>query len=258
MLYGCTALPGELAAVAAAGFDYAELPCRAVTAMTEAEFAGLARAAARIIPVPAMNLYCPPEIVMAGPGFDLAAAADYARRASVRAQALGVRLVGIGSPRSRSLPEGYDRGLAVRQLSAFLAATADAFGGRDITVCLEALGPCFCNFVQRIGEAADIVGHIGHPRLALVLDFYNMEHSGEADLDPGPYLPRIAHAHISDDDGAPGRRSYLHPEKAALHRARIRRLRDRGYGGALTLEMDVPVDPERAKASLAVMGVDDG
>lgn len=254
MLFGCGASARDMEQAAAAGFDYVEMPCRAVTSLSEGDFRLLlAQVEQSHIPVLAMNIYCPPEVIIAGPGFDLNAAEAYADTASYRASLLGARVVGIGSPNSRNLPEGFDRALALNQLEQFLVSTADQFGRRGITVCFEALGPCFCNFVQHLAEAVDVVKKIKHPHLAAVLDFYNMEHSGEADMDFSGLMPWIRHAHLSDDDGSPTRRSYLLPEKSGLHEARLNRLREYGYDGMVTLEIDVPVDVQQAKDSLSVM-----
>jgi len=118
-------------------------------------------------------------------------------------------------------------------------------------MCLEALATCYCNTVNTTTQALEIIKQVNHPSVKLVLDFYNMEHMNEADIELTK-LP-IIHAHISDDDGAPNLRSYLKPNKKDLHQKRIKRLQDTGYNGGLTLEVDVPYDRERAALSLAIM-----
>lgn len=254
MLIGCTSSMGEYKLLAGAGYDYAELPCRAVAALDDKAFSVLRRDVEETgLPVSGMNAYCPPEVVIAGPGFQLETARKYAGTAALRAEALGCRLVGVGSPKSRILPEGYDRRKALGQLHDFLRATADIFGYRGVTVCFEALAPCFCNFVNRTDEAAGVVERAGHPFLGLVVDFYNMEQSGEGDLDLAPYLHLIRHAHISDGETDPTKRCYLRKERYPVHAARIASFARAGYEGTLTVEIDEPLSPEPAAGNSAFL-----
>ena len=62
-----------------------------------------------------LNAFCPAEIKLVGEGYDSFALARYARRLAQNAKRIGVQAVGIGSPNSRKLPEGFDRKRAMRQ-----------------------------------------------------------------------------------------------------------------------------------------------
>jgi sugar phosphate isomerase/epimerase len=244
-------MPGDYEAVSQTGFDFAEFPCKIICQMEEITFTTLCKHIEKIgFPVLGMNMYCPPDVIIAGPGYDCGIAARYARIAAARGNALGVRVIGIGSPRSRIIPEGFDLKLAKTQLVEFLRITAGEFSVYGITVAFEALAPCFCNFINTLPEAQRVVAGAGINGLEIVADFYNMEHSGEADMDITPFIDLIGHFHISDDDGAPTKRSYLKPEKYSLHKSRIRRIKESGYNGALTLETDVAFDEVRALESL--------
>ena len=90
-------------------------------------------------------------------------------------------------------------------------------------------------------------------KTGIIADFYNMEYVGEADLDMKDFMPYISHVHISDDDGGPDKRSYLKPERARVHQERIQNLIKAGYQGAVSLEIDCRIDPDRAAESLAIM-----
>lgn len=251
MKIGCSAHIHELPAVEEAGFDYVELRGREVAALAPADLACLESQCERL-PCLGLNAYCPPEIVIAGPGFDRRRAQTYAETLAARAVRLGVRVVGIGSPASRVLPEGFSYDLAAEQAKSFTKDTAEAFGRYGISVGFEALGYCFCNFINHMSEAAALVESLGIPSAGIILDFYNMELSGEAQLPFAPYISRILHVHLSDDLGTPDRRSFLRPEKLPLHEARVKALISAGYAGALTLEIDTPVD-HTAKESLVFL-----
>ena len=252
---GCVIMPGEAETAGTCGFDYAELSGKAVAAMNDREFSSLLSELDRAgIPCAGVNAYCPAEIVIAGNGFDEKAAAAYARRLVPRLRRLGAGIVGIGSPFSRILPEGFDRALAWRQAAAFFRVTGEEMQDAGIRVCVEALGTCYCNFINRTEEAFRLAEETGMENVGVVLDFYNMEHMNEADrpltdLNTG----KIFHAHISDDDGSPRRRSCLRPGKAEDHIRRIRRLIRTGYSGGITLETDLPLDREQAESSLDIL-----
>ena len=239
-----------------AGFDYVELSGRNVCAMEKSAFQELKRLlVATGMPCLGLNAYCPPDIRIAGPGFSKDTAREYAKRCLQRAAELNVRVVGVGSPMSRHLPDGYDRSKALGEAEAFFAMTAEVFATEHIYVCVEALGPCYCNFINHISEAQAVVRAVGMDNLKLVLDFYNMEHSGEADIPLEPFIPDIVHAHISDDAGSPRARWFLKPEKRDMHAARVKRLVAAGYQGAMTLEIDLPADEKEAKQSLQMLRV---
>lgn len=255
MQVGCGLVRQEYIALAGQiGFDYVELMGKYLVALDEKTFKNLvANLAVSGVECKGINGYCPAEVVIAGPGFDLGQAKSYAKKAACRAKETGASFVGIGSPKSRMLPDGYKRELAKKQLRDFLKTTAEEMGRYGITVCLEALAPCYCNFINYVAEAAEIVREIGWENIRVVADFYNMEFTGEADLDLRPWLAEIAHGHISDDMGSPESRYFLKEEKKKIHQGRIRKLYRSGYDGAVTIEVDLPLEYAPAKASLKML-----
>lgn len=254
MEIGCVATAGTYSIVCDAGFDYAEFSGRDLCALDEGEYAQFRRVLQTGgLPCYALNAYCPPEIRVAGPGFCINTAREYAKRCLARAVEMKVRVVCVGSPKSRHLPDAYDRELAVRQAEEFFAATAEVFAEENILVCVEALGPCYCNFINRLHEAHGIVRSVNMKNLKLVVDFYNMEHNAEANISLSPYINDIAHAHISDDAGSPQKRSFLKPEKRDMHIGRLKGLYALGYRGGVTLEIDVPAELAAASHSLGIL-----
>lgn len=252
---GCTLLNmGDVELAALAGFDYVEFMGKYLVSLSDQQFelllAQLNRYSIRAL---ALNAYCPPQIRMTGDGFNLLAARDYAKRCAQRASALGTAFVGIGSPNSRSFPAGYDKKAARCQMKEFLRVTAEEFQRYHITICLEPLAPIYTNFINYVREAAGLVREAGIENLKVVIDLYNMEQTGENPAECRQWMPYIAHAHISDDDGAPDLRSFLIPSKAQIHQKRIRQLYDAGYTGALTVELDIPIQVMRARQTLQII-----
>lgn len=254
MKLGCVATAKDYSIIRETGFDYVEFSGRNLCALDEGEYAQLRHMIGTGgPPCFGLNAYCPPEIRIAGPGFFINTVKEYARRCVTRAAELNVRVVCVGSPMSRNLPAEYDRVLAMRQTEEFFAATAQIFAEANIIVCVEALGPCYCNFINRLHEAHSIVRAVNMKNLKLVVDFYNMEHNGEADISLSPYINDIAHVHISDDAGSPKLRSFLKPEKRELHIGRLQRLYSLGYRGNVTMEIDLPAVSNAASQSLGIL-----
>ena len=254
MKFGCVTTASDYPLLLEAGFDYVELSGRSVCAMVKSAFEELRRMIrSGGLNCLGFNAYCPPEVRIAGPGFSGRAAREYALRCLSRAVDLNVQVVGVGSPMSRNLPQKYDQNLAMRQAEEFFATTAEVFATQSIYVCVEALGNCYCNFINSLHEAQGLVRSVNMENLKLVADFYNMEHSGEADIPLSPFVSDIVHAHISDDAGSPQKRWFLKPEKREQHVARLRRLYAAGYLGAVTLETDLPADICEARQSLRML-----
>ena len=251
---GCIISPEDYMPAAQAGYDFIELSGRNVCKMEQADFQNLLTLVhGGTLPCVGFNAYCTPDIKIAGPGFSEEMIRQYANLCCERAEMLGVSLIGIGSPFSRMLPEGFSRQRANGQAVSFYQITADVFRGAGITVCVEALAGCYCNFINTVEEAAEIVWLSGRPNLKMVIDFYNMEHEREADIDLSPYLDQIAHVHISDDAGSPQKRWFLKESKLLVHQDRVRRLIHAGYRCDISLEVDLPLTLKEASQSLETL-----
>lgn len=251
MKFGHCAQPGEFAAVKRSGYAFTELRGKAVAAMSDEAFDQVCRELDELeLPCLGFNAYCPAEVVIAGPGYDRANTRAYAARLAARAGRLGIRQVGIGSPASRTLPEGYDRKKAKAQLREFLMDTAECFDPVGVKVALEPLAPCFCNCVNDYDEGEAIARALQPHKVGLILDFLNMELSGEDERELLTLVPSVLHTHISDYDGTPYRRDKLKPAYYERHRERLRRLKAAGYDGSVSIETDLPYDEERAQQTL--------
>lgn len=236
------------------GYDYIELFGKKLMSFSEREFEdALSTIREAGLPVLGINAYCSSELIIAGPGFDRQRASEYAAILAKRAALLGTRYIGIGSPMSRTLPLCYPREKAILELRDFLMVTSEQFRKYDIVVCLEALADCYCNFINYTAEAYEIIKSLDSEYIKLVLDTYNMEMMGETVESVFPMLDEVVHLHISDDDGDPHKRSFLRPDKEKTHRSRIEALIKNGYQGNITLEIDIPVDKERAEETLSIL-----
>ena len=252
MQFGCCTTMDYYDELARLGYDYIELAGKAVAAMDERAFAAAAaRVAAGPVACCGFNAYCPPEVVIAGRGWDLAAARAYAKRLLPRAKALGARSVGIGAPASRTLPEGFDRALARRQMADFLKATAEVADRYGVTLLLEAVCTRECNFVNTTPEALEIVRELALPNLFLVYDIYHAAVMGESPAQIDAIFPLLRHVHICRD--ARGERTYLAAEQPQPYQPYVDALLALGYDGAICLEAFCGDVPSGAACSLEIL-----
>ena len=133
MRYGCCAnmlVPpasgsgiAVAAAVAAAGFDYLELPVRRLAALPAAEFAALgARLRELGLPCETGNDFLPAAVPVVGPAANRAQQLAYVAEACARASAVGIRTVVFGSADARRRPDSVAPATAVAQIRDFLVA----------------------------------------------------------------------------------------------------------------------------------------
>ena len=255
MIFGCVASVSNVELVKEAGLAFTEIHGKAIDALTDEAFDDLCRRLEALeLPCIGFNAYCPPEITIAGPKYDREQNRAYIRRLARRAEALHIKQVGVGSPKSRILPEDFDRKLAFRQVEEFLLDNVEVYAPLGIGVALEPLADCFCNCVNTCDEALEIISRLQDAHVGLIYDLYSMERQGEADRSIMELMPYISHVHISDDvAGEPYSRCMLHPLRYELHRKRLQRLQDAGYTGTVSLETDLPLSAPQLASSAAFL-----
>lgn len=132
---------------------------------------------------------------------------EFGQRLVDLCQGLGGGYLVHGSPAQRRLEAGAE--LAGRHNGIrYFAAMAEAATAAELTYYIEPLSRQDTSFVNSIGEALDIIGAIGSPRLATMLDCYAAHSNGEdAAALLGRHLPdrTIGHVHFNDPNkGGPG------------------------------------------------------
>lgn len=236
------------------GFDYIEVMGKSIAAAGDLEFQALRERVVSLgLRVYGLNAFCPPQIHMTGAAYDRGAAERYCKTMAERAAAIGVEIIGIGSPRSRILAPGYPKEKAEKEFIEFLTTACAACSPYGIRVCVEPLAGQYCNFVNTLDEALHYVDVLKDRDMGLIADLYNMELDGKGDADLSELASKITHIHTSDDDGSIWKRSYLDPEKAEIHIRRIRGLIRAGYRGNFTLETDLGIECSRAAGSLEIL-----
>jgi sugar phosphate isomerase/epimerase len=227
MRFGCCVDIEQAPILARAGYDFCELPARAVRPLDDDAAAMPALRAVAALPLrpESFNLLIPPELPLLGPRADRAALQVYLRRAFTRmAQLAGVVAV-LGSGGARRIPDGMPRAQALDQLAEGLAMAADEAGRAGIELALEHLNQRECNVFTSLAECRAFIQERGLDGLRLLADLHHIEVEREPFAEVVASASLLAHVHVADGGRrAPGVGGYNYPGfMAALHEARYDR-----------------------------------
>lgn len=249
MRYGCCVGPDQIDVVAQAGFDFCELPARAVLPLEDDAAALPALRAIERAPIrpEAFNVLVPPELRMVGPDADMGRLRAYLRRAFGRMASLGAAAVVLGSGGARRLPEDMPRERALDQLAGSLALAAEEAGRAGLALALEHLNRGECNVFNTVAECQAFIGERGLAGLSLLADLHHLELEREPAESVVAAAPLLAHVHVADG----GRR---HPGVGGYDYAGfMRALREAGYDRRISAECSWENLDEQAAGALAFM-----
>jgi sugar phosphate isomerase/epimerase len=249
MRFGCCITPDQIDLLARAGYDFCELPARAVQPFDDDATAlpALRALAAAPLRPEAFNVLIPPELPLVGPRADLAALRTYLRRAFGRMAQLGAAVVVLGSGGARRIPEGMPRDQALDQLATALALAADEASAAGIELALEHLNQGECNVFTSLAECQAFIQERGLAGLRLLADLYHLAIEGEPFAHVVAAGPLLAHVHVAGGDRrAPDVPGYDYAGfMAALHEA--------GYDRRISAECAWEDLEAQAPAALAFM-----
>lgn len=98
------------------------------------------------------------------------ATADYLADLVALCRDLGGSLLVFGSPQQRSIPEGVSTDDASRYAVEVFQRVLPALERREVTLCLEPLGPAETDFLNTAAETVRMIEEIGSPWCRLHLD----------------------------------------------------------------------------------------
>ncbi len=249
MRFGVCVAPEAIALVADAGFDFCELPARAVQPFDDDRTAlpALRAIAAAPIRPEAFNVLIPATIPLAGPQADLVALRSYLRAAFQRMAWLGAAVAVLGSGAARRIPADVPREAALDQLADALALAGDEADRAGIALALEHLNQGECNVFNRVAECQAFIHDRGLSRVQLLADLYHLELEHEPLGAVAAAAPLLVHVHVADGERtAPGNGGY---DYAGFMRV----LRQIGYDARISAECRWNDLAGEAPAALAFM-----
>lgn len=201
MKIGCCAPIEQYGQAVDAGFSYIELPGSVLSEISDEELGQWERTVGNgSIPCRGLNASIPPAVRICGPGFSEDAAEQYARRLCTRAARLGALNIGIGSPNSRTLPQGFSVETAWRQTEQFLRIFCAAALPCGIRVLWEPVNPSETNFgvdsLESLAHVEKLLGE-GLSNFGMIADLYHMACKGEDVEVLARMLPYVEHIHIA-------------------------------------------------------------
>jgi sugar phosphate isomerase/epimerase len=235
------------ATLAAAGVAFIEENVQKllVPADGDAAFAPLLAAVkATALPVKAANCFLPGSLPCTGPQVDMARLLRYGEVAMRRAEQVGITTIVFGSGGARKIPDGFSRDKAKEQFVAALKGLGPLAQRHGVTVVVEPLNKAECNFINSVGEGAELVAAADHPHIRLLADIYHMLRDDEPASAIARHGHLLRHVHIAEKEKrtAPG-------VCGDDFKPYLRALREAGYAGAISIESrwdDLPKEAPRA------------
>ena len=226
----CTG-PDRVREIAAAGFDYAELPVSRIAEMPEEKFESLLREIrTESIPVPTFNVLFPGTLPLMAKETGEKEIRAYLEPALERVERLGGKTVVFGSGRSRNRPEGMTYAEAFRRLTQVTRIIGETAGKFGVTIALEPLNRRECNMINSVAEGACLTAAVNHPSVRLLGDYYHIAAEGEPPEDI-LRVGGIVHAHIAS---AENRTIPLEKEEGL--RRMFAAMKRSGYQGRISVE----------------------
>ena len=128
---------------------------------------------------------------------------DYLKSLARFCADLGGKVMVLGSPNQRNIPEGASAAEARARAVSTLAGAADTCGERGVHLLLEALHPNETNFLQTIEDVLAVTAEIDHPNVGFMLDCKAMSGMPQGIIGTiEQYGPTAGHFHANDPSGA--------------------------------------------------------
>ncbi len=252
MKFGCCTTMEYYDLLDKLGYDYIEIQGAKVAQMPEEELEETARRLKEgRVKCCGFNVAIPADLAIIGPNYSQERTQAYAKELCRRGSLLGIQNIGIGSPNSRKLPEGYDKELAWKQAGEFVTTFAKEAQPYGINILWEALNHLECNFSLSIPEAVEFVKGLDLPNVFMVGDLYHMALEQEGAKELLEALPLLRHVHLAQRD-KDGNRGY--PDMAHLEEYRqvLQPVLDAGYDLTLSAEAFYGPVPEGAEEAIRV------
>ena len=231
------------------GFDYVELPLAQMVDLNHKEFSSLKeKVGSSGLKCEACNNFFPARIRLTGNDVDYGKTEAYLDKALGRAAQLGVKVIVLGSPKSKNVPEGYPMDKGWSQLVELLRTIDPLVRTRGITVVIEPLNKMESNIINTAAEGLKLAKAIARENIKLLIDYYHLvleKEDPEILLRAGSY---IKHIHFANPTGR------VYPAEKVDGYIRFMDLLKRiGYEGRISIEAYTKDFCHDAKRSVKIL-----
>jgi len=231
------------------GFDYIELPLAQMMDLNDREFSSLKeRVGISGLKCEVCNNFFPGSIRLTGNTVDYGKIEEYLVKALGRAAQLGVKVIVLGSPKSKNVPEGYPMDKAWSQLVELLKSIDLLVRTRGITIVIEPLNKMESNIINTAAEGLRLVKAVDRENIKLLVDYYHLvmeKEDPEIISDAGSY---IKHIHFANPAGR------VYPIEAEDGYIRFMNLlKGVGYEGRISVEAYTKDFCHDAKRSVEIL-----
>lgn len=201
MKFGCCVAPEHITTLAEAGYDFCELPARAVQPFDDdaTALSALRELAKAPLRPEAFNLLIPRELPLVGPQADIDATQTYLKCAFTRMAQLGGVVAVLGSGGARRLPDDMPREQALNQLAEALKIAQEEAQQVGITLAIEHLNQQECNVLTSVAECYGFLQKHDLSGLRLIVDLHHLEVESESLTVVSKVAPLLAHVHVAGD-----------------------------------------------------------
>lgn len=235
MKYGCCTTMENYDILQNLGYDYIELSGSLIYSLPERELDKIAQIISDgTVKCCGFNAAISKEIAIVGPNFDVKSARNYCKELCRRGSILNIASIGVGSPNSRKIPEGFDKSLADEQAKEFYNILLDEAAPYHIFILWESLNPLEANYGISMTEGAKMVAEINRDYSGIICDLYHMSVCGEGLKEVEETISQIRHVHVSQWVGR--ERRYLSQEYYEFYDKILSYLIKHGYNRIISTE----------------------
>lgn len=232
--------------LAKAGFDYVELPFYIVSGMNEEELTKL-KAASKIIPFLACNIFFPSSLKLVGQEKDVSGVEAYLKRMLPVAKDLGVETLVFGNGGARRIPDGQSYDTIWEDLRKIVETMEVHAKKVGITIAIEPLNSRESNIILSYGEAVKLAEGLTH--ITTMIDSYHNQADGRNYDDVYENPDYLGHLHTAYQTG----RMVPSPkDDMSLYADFVKMVKTVGYNGKITVEASLrATEPEAIEAEYA-------
>ncbi len=219
--------------LAAAGYDYVELPLAQMMELNDEEFDFLVEKVSKSgIPCEVCNNFFPPTVRLTGNDVNIRLVEEYIDRALGRAQKLGSKVIVFGSSRAKNVPDGFEYKKAWEQIVDVLRIIEEKIGKRDINIAIEPLCKLESNIVNTAHQGWMLAKQVSRRHIRLLIDYYHLSIENEEQSIINEVSGYLQHIHIAN----PKERVFPKPDDGVDYRMFLNYLKLAGYDSRVSIE----------------------